>query len=102
MAGFYDLKAFYASVDELTTRDRCLSVMYGRIPDALGGGIVPVNIDIQGNIQIGTSVVLNVSEITPVNVVQADVSLLNATVNLDAVNGASLTLGQKVSTQSIQ
>lgn len=76
----YDLKSFYNSVDELTTRDRSLAIMYGRVPSTLGGGLVPINVDAAGNLQIGTEITLNVSEITPVNVVQPSSALLNATV----------------------
>jgi hypothetical protein len=97
----YDLKAFYDSVDELTTRDRCLSVMYGRVPDSLGGGLVPVGVDASGNLQLGTNITLNVSEITPVNVVQPNPALLQTSTNLIAVNGSTISLGQNTMLNSL-
>lgn len=76
----YNLKPSYSSVDEFTTRDRGISILYGRIPDSLGGDIVPIAINAEGQLSLGTDITLNVSEITPVNVIQPTPSLLNATV----------------------
>lgn len=87
----YDLKTFYASVDELTTRDRGLAIVYGRVPDNLGGGVVPIKVDATGALLLGTSVTLNVSDITPVTVVQSNPSLLNANVNITPSTTATLT-----------
>lgn len=50
----YQLKKSYKSVDELETRDRALSVIYGRTDDALGGDLVPIRVDAAGNLIIGT------------------------------------------------
>jgi len=74
--------------------------MYGRVPDSLGGGIVPLNVDASGNMLIGSDITLNVSEITPVNVVQPNPALLLASVNLYEVNGTTVSLGQKTMTAS--
>lgn len=59
----YNLKSSYASVDELSTRDRGVSILYGRQPDALGGNIVPITVDAGGHLSIGTGLVLSASDI---------------------------------------
>ena len=97
----YDLKAFYDSVDELTTRDRAIAVQYGRVPDSMGGGLVPLNVDAQGHLLIGSGLTLNVTDITPVTCVQPNPALLNATVNIGQFGGTPVTIGQKLAAQSI-
>ena len=59
----YNLKPSYSGVDELTTRDRGVSIIYGRKPDALGGEIVPIGVDTDGNLTIGTVLNLDTSDI---------------------------------------
>jgi hypothetical protein len=59
----YNLKPSYASVDELQTRDRAITIMYGRQPDALGGNIVPIKVDAAGNLSVGTGLTLTASDI---------------------------------------
>lgn len=59
----YNLKPSYASVDELQTRDRAITILYGRQPDALGGNIVPIKVDADGNLSIGTNLMLSASDI---------------------------------------
>lgn len=55
----YNLKPSYSGVDELQTRDRGVSVLYGRTPDALGGEIIPIKVDAAGSLVFGTSVSLS-------------------------------------------
>lgn len=59
----YNLKPEYASVDELNSRDRAISIMYGRQDDAAGGKIVPIKVDAAGNLVIGTGLTLAASNI---------------------------------------
>lgn len=59
----YNLKPSYASVDELQTKDRGISILYGRTPDALGGDIVPIKVDASGNISVGTGLTLTAGDI---------------------------------------
>jgi len=95
----YNLKPLYDTVSELTTNDKSLSTIYGR--RASDGAIVPISIDDTGHLQLSGEVILNVSEITPVNVVQAVGSLLNATANLSLVGGSPLSLGQQLMAMSL-
>jgi hypothetical protein len=76
----YNLKPSYPSVDAFTTRDRGVSVLYGRVPDALGGDIVPVAVNATGQILIGSDITLDVSGLNNLTVLQSNPSLLNATV----------------------
>lgn len=59
----YNLKPSYSSVDELQTRDRAITVLYGRQPDDLGGNIVPIAVDAAGNLTVGTGLSLSASDI---------------------------------------
>jgi len=59
----YNLKPSYSSVDELQTRDRAITVLYGRQPDALGGNIVPIKVDASGNLSVGTGLTLTASDL---------------------------------------
>ncbi len=59
----YNLKPSYSSVDELQTRDRAITVLYGRQPDELGGNIIPVKVDASGNLSVGTGLTLTASDI---------------------------------------
>lgn len=59
----YNLKPAYTSVDELQSRDRAISILYGRQPDPLGGNIIPINVDASGNLVIGSGLVLNTDDI---------------------------------------
>lgn len=59
----YNLKPSYSSVDELNSRDRAISILYGRQADALGGNIVPINVDAGGNLILGTGMTLSASDI---------------------------------------
>lgn len=59
----YNLKPSYSSVDELQTRDRAITVLYGRQPDELGGNIVPIKVDAAGNLTVGTGLSLSASDI---------------------------------------
>lgn len=77
----YNLKSSYSGTEELTSADRAIAVLYGRQPDALGGNLLPIAIDAAGNLTLGASVTLNVSEVTPVLVEQENPALLQATVS---------------------
>lgn len=59
----YNLKPVYEGVDELTSRDRAMTILYGRQPDALGGKIVPIEVDGAGKLVIGTGLTLTASDI---------------------------------------
>jgi hypothetical protein len=59
----YNLKPVYEGVDELTTRDRAMTILYGRQPDAIGGKIVPIEVDGAGKLVIGTGLTLTASDI---------------------------------------
>lgn len=59
----YNLKPSYSSVDELQTRDRAITVLYGRQSDDLGGNIVPIKVDAAGNLTVGTGLSLSASDI---------------------------------------
>lgn len=54
----YNLKQSYNSIDELESKDKAISVLYGRTPDALGGQIIPVAVDSGGRITIGSGITL--------------------------------------------
>src|ERR1035437_6778993 len=95
----YNLKTDYVTVSELVTNDKALEVIYGRRPS--DGHIIPIAIDNTGHLLLGSGLTLNVSEITPVNVVQPTGSLLNATVDLASVGGTALSLGQTTSALSL-
>src|ERR1035437_10216117 len=95
----YNLKEQYETCSELVTNDKSISTIYGRRPS--DGALIPINIDDQGNILIGTGVTLSVSDINLVSVTQPDGSLLNVTANLSSIDGAALTLGQTTSALSL-
>ena len=59
----YNLKPSYAGVDELTTRDRGISIMYGRKPDALGGQIVPISVGNDGSLTVGSVLSLSTEDL---------------------------------------
>jgi len=56
----YNLKPSYVNIDEIDSRDKALTVLYGRRSD---GALIPINIDNNGNIVIGTGIVLAPSDI---------------------------------------
>jgi len=95
----YNLKPFYTTCSELVTNDKSIATIYGRRPS--DGYLVPILVDDTGALQLSGEVVLNVSDITPVNVVQSDGSLLNATINLADIGGSPLTLGQQLMAMSL-
>lgn len=95
----YNLQSLYPTVSDLITNDKSLATIYGRRPS--DGAIIPINIDNNGNLQLSGDITLNVSEITPVNCVQPNGSLLNTTTNLSLVGGQVLSLGQQLSSMSI-
>src|ERR1035437_5377793 len=50
----YNLQPSYATVSELTTNDKAISVMYGRMAD---GTIVPIRVDSSGAVAVATNAV---------------------------------------------
>jgi len=59
----YKLKSNYSGPDQLDTKDKALSVIYGRTPDKFGGDLVPIAVDSTGRIVLGSAVVLDVGDL---------------------------------------
>ncbi len=49
----YNLQPTYPSIESLESRDKALSVMYGR---TIGGPLVPIKVDTDGRIVLGSSI----------------------------------------------
>jgi len=56
----YNLKPSYPNIDALDTRDKAVSVIYGRTG---GGTIVPISVDSSGRVVIGAPLILNTDNI---------------------------------------
>jgi hypothetical protein len=59
----YKLKSSYTGPEQLDTKDRALSVIYGRTPDKFGGDLVPIAVDSTGRIVLGSGLVLDVGDL---------------------------------------
>ena len=57
----YNLQPSYNNVDELETRDKAINVLYGR--RASDGTLLPISIDDNGHLVIGTGIVLSPQDI---------------------------------------
>lgn len=84
----YNLKPTYSSVDELQSKDRAISILYGRLPDNLGGSIVPIRVDGSGNLIIGTALSLDTDDLDIGDVVVKGITD-------PTLDGSTLTVGEE-------
>jgi len=70
----YNLKPLYENSDELETKDKAISVMYGRVPDEFGGHLVPITVNSEGRIVLGTGLTLSTDNIDIGDVVLKGIS----------------------------
>lgn len=84
----YNLKEGYATCSELVTNDKSISTIYGRRPS--DGALIPINIDDQGNILLGTGITLNANDLNIGSITLKDT---NSSTELDVIQiGDSISL----------